>query len=272
MTQSNDSTDELAERIAASVRAQREETGDSRRRFLSRSALAGGALLALGGGTGLALAEGDDEDGEGSGNETGTSMPAPKGTKASFDDVRATDVDVLNYALTLEHLEDVFYRQALDMFSEDDFANADALQNLPGDHRRMAYDYVGTVSDHEAAHVEVLSQAVTLIGGEPAPECTYNFGVETVGDFLELAQVLENTGVGAYAGAANFIESPDLTSAALSIHSVEARHAATLNALNGESPFPNAFDPALSQEEVLDAAGGFIESCSDGEMTGKESE
>jgi hypothetical protein len=72
--------------------------------------------------------------------------------------------------------------------------------------------------------------------------------------------VLENTGVAAYAGAAPFVESPDLLGVALSIHSVEARHAALLNDINGESFFPDAFDSSLSQQEVLDAVGPFIES------------
>jgi hypothetical protein len=75
---------------------------------------------------------------------------------------------------------------------------------------------------------------------------------------LALGQVFENTGVAAYAGAAPFIESPDLLSAALSIHSVESRHAAFLNQLNGESPAPDAFDSALSQKEVLEAVSPFI--------------
>jgi len=66
--------------------------------------------------------------------------------------------------------------------------------------------------------------------------------------------------VSAYAGAAPFVESPDLLGVALAIHSVEARHAAVLNNVVGEPPFPNAFDPARSQEEVLEAAGPFFAS------------
>jgi hypothetical protein len=91
-------------------------------------------------------------------------------------------------------------------------------------------------------------------------EATYTFGFESVGEFLALGQVFENTGVAAYAGAAPFIQSPDLLSAALSIHSVEARHAAILNWINGESPFPNAYDSASSQQDVIDAVTPFIES------------
>lgn len=229
------------------MKEQIDKKNSSRRRFLNHSALAGGALLALGGGTGFALAH-EDED------STAEEMTA------TFDDVEGTDIDVLNYALTLEHLENTFYREALEMFDENDFTEADSLQSFNEEMRQAVFGYVQTVADHEAAHVDVLTQAVELLGGDPAQEATYDFGVESVGDFLALGKVLENTGVAAYAGAGPFIESPDLQSAALSIHSVEAHHAAILNWVNGESPFPNAFDPASSQQEVLDTVSQFIES------------
>ncbi|WP_435093582.1 ferritin-like domain-containing protein [Halorubrum sp. N11] len=244
-----DDPETYAERIAESVKEQAEGTGGSRRKFLSRSVLAGGALLALGSGTGLASEHDDDDDDE---------------LEAMFDDVQGTDIDVLNYALTLEHLENAFYREALEMFSVDDFAremydkNLDDLSMETAETVQMTYDYVEVIGEHEATHVDVLAEAITLLGGEPNPEASYDFGVDTVDGFLATAQVFENTGVAAYAGAAPFIESPDLASAALSIHSVEARHAAFLNHVNGEIPFPNAFDSALSQQAVLDAVGPFI--------------
>lgn len=243
---SNETT-ALAERIADSIREQLDDDSSSRRSFLGRSALAGGTLLALGGGTGVAVAQ-DDEDGD-----TG------KGTTAMFDDVEGTDIDVLNYALTLENLENAFYRQDLERFDRDDFNSAEIVRDYSPEGVSSVYSALETIGDHEAAHVDTLTQAVTLLGGDPAAEASYDFGIGSVEDFLAVGQVLENTGVAAYAGAGTFIESPDLQSAALSIHSVEARHAAFLNDLNGETPFPNAFDPAKSQEEVLDAAGQFID-------------
>lgn len=245
MTDSNE-PHPLARQIAASVKEQIGTKSSSRRRFLNRSALAGGTLLALGGGTGFAMAQEDDNTAE--------------EMTATFDDVEGTDIDVLNYALTLEHLENTFYREALEMFDENHFMEAESLQSFTEEMRDAVFGYVQTVADHEATHVDVLTQAVELLGGDPAQEATYDFGVETVDDFLTLGQVFENTGVAAYAGAGPYIESPDLQSAALSIHSVEARHAAILNWVNGESPFPNAFDPASSQQEVISAVSQFIES------------
>jgi hypothetical protein len=250
MTESDD-PHPLAERIATSVREQIDKNPSSRRTFLNRSALAGGTLLALGGGTGFALAQEDDDT-------------AAEEMTATFDDVEGTDIDVLNYALSLEHLENTFYREALETFDENHFMEAEALQSFSEANRQAVFGYVQTVAEHEAAHVDVLTQAVELLSGEPAQEASYDFGVETVDDFLALGQVLENTGVAAYAGAGPYIESPDLQGAALSIHSVEARHAAILNWVNGESPFPNAFDPPSSQQEVLDAVSQFIVSANGG--------
>jgi len=246
-------TEERAARIAASVKERLEDGRSSRRSFLGRTALIGGALAALGGAAGNTIAQQEEEPEE-------EAEPEEMDTGAAFDDVEGTDVDVLNYALSLEHLENAFYREALDQFDEDDFADAELLSEYDEELRTTLFGYVETISEHEATHVEVLSQAVQLLGGTPAEEASYDFGVESVDDFLEVAQVLENTGVAAYQGAAPFVESPDLLSAALSIHSVEARHAALLNEVTGQSPFPDAFDPAQSQSEVLDAVEGFIDS------------
>lgn len=250
-----DETHPLAKRIATSVREQIDDQSSSRRDFLNRSALAGGTLLVLGGSTGFALAEEHEDD-------TAEEMVA------TFDDVAGTDLDVLGYALTLEHLENAFYNQGMEMFDESAFMEAEALQSFDEEMRQSLFEYVQIVGDHEAAHVDVLSQAMQLLGGEPPEEATYDFGIESVGNFLTLGQVFENTGVAAYAGAAPYIESPDLLGAALSIHSVEARHAAVFNRVNGELPFPNAFDPAMSQDEVLEAVSQFIGSGDGGSETG----
>ncbi|WP_237560393.1 ferritin-like domain-containing protein [Halolamina rubra] len=229
-----------------------DESSASRRGFLTRSALAGGALLALGGGAGVALAD----------EHVPTEAP-----EAAFDDVDGTDVDVLNYALSLEHLERALYAAGFETFDEEAFLEADALSAFDEATRETVYGFVGTMAEHETQHVSVLGQAVELLGGEPAAPAEYNFEFETVGEFLSLATVIENTGVAAYAGAAPFVESPDLLSVALSIHSVEARHAAVLNWLTGASPFPDAFDAASSQSEVMDAVSQFIveEETDDGE-------
>jgi Ferritin-like domain len=162
-----------------------------------------------------------------------------------------TPVDVLNYALTLEHLEHAFYRDGLQEFSADDFETAGYAGNV--------YEWFGIIRDHEMEHVNVITQVITDLGGEPVAEAEYDFGYTDLAGFIDVAQVLENTGVSAYQGAAQFlIDEDELLTAALTIHGVEARHAAYLNGLQGESPFPDAVNPTLTPDEVLAAAGPFI--------------
>lgn len=157
-----------------------------------------------------------------------------------------SDVDVLNYALTLEHLEAAFYEMAPDYdLGSDGFGN-----NIN--------EWVAVIGEHEAAHVATLTQVVTDLGGMPVERAEYDFGVTDAASFLAVAKVLENVGVAAYDGAGQFLGNADLLTAAGSIVAVEARHAAYLNLLNQESPFPAAFETPMTPEEVLAAAGGFI--------------
>jgi Ferritin-like domain len=73
--------------------------------------------------------------------------------------------------------------------------------------------------------------------------------------------VLENTGVGAYNGAAPSLKSKAVLASAGSIVQVEARHAAAIDLLIGKSPTPNeGFDKPLTKQEVLKAAGPLIKS------------
>ena len=160
------------------------------------------------------------------------------------------DVEVLNYALTLEHLEFAFYRDALEAFGEDAFD--------VGPFNESIYERLIEIRDHEQAHVETLTSVIEDLGGEPVEEAEYDFGYTDVASFLSTAQVLETTGVSAYDGAAQFLSDQDLLTAAGTIVAVEARHAAYLNLLNGLLPFPAPFETPLTPAEVLDAAGGFI--------------
>ena len=159
------------------------------------------------------------------------------------------DLDVLNYALTLEHLEHAFYRDGIDLF---DFG-ADPFGAAINE--RLAL-----VRDHEAAHVTTLTQVITQLGGTPVVEQQYDFGdaYTDPSAFLQTAQALENTGVSAYDGAGAAISDADLLTAAGTIVAVEGLHASYLNVLNGDPPAPEPFETPLSRDDVLDIAGGFI--------------
>ena len=158
----------------------------------------------------------------------------------------ADDIEVLNYALTLEHLEAAFYQMTGDYdLGTDPYGNS-------------INDYAVLAGEHETAHVDTLTAVITELGGEPVSAATYDFGVTDSASFLATAAIMENLGVSAYDGAGQFIMNADLLTAAGSIVAVEARHAAYLNAVNGDSPFPAAFETPLTPDEVLEAAGPFF--------------
>ena len=151
------------------------------------------------------------------------------------------DVDILNFALTLEYLEADFYKKALEL---DLGAEAKELATLLG--------------DHEQQHVETLMGTISDLGGEAVESPTFKFPMTDLASFLELAQKLEDTGVSAYNGAAPAIESKDVLGAAGAIVQVEARHAAAVRLLRKEPPAPVAFDVALTEDKVLAAVKPLI--------------
>ena len=169
-----------------------------------------------------------------------------------------TDVDVLNYALTLEHLEHAFYRDGVEAYSDEELMNADALGEFSEQVRMTVPDRLRTLRDHEKAHVDAIVTTIENLGGTPVEEATYEFGYENPSELLAIGKALENTGVAAYAGAAPTVENDDVFGAAAAIHDVEARHASFLNHLNTANPFPVAFDEAKTMDEVVEIAGQFI--------------
>lgn len=158
-------------------------------------------------------------------------------------------IAVLNFALTLEYLEDEFYRLGLDSGV------------IPAE----AQPIFTTISLHEAAHVALLTGAITTGGGTPVEKPTFDFTAGgafdpfgTYADFQALSQGLEDTGVRAYKGQAGaLIANDDILTTALRIHSVEARHAAAVRRLRAqkgwitgnETDVP-ALAPVYAGEEV----------------------
>jgi len=183
----------------------------------------------------------------------GLASAAPLTSRDAATSSAPTDGDILNYALTLEHLEDVFYRDGLAKFSEKDFADAGFDATV--------YNNIKIVSSDEETHVSFLTTALTEAKVTPVKACTYNFAYTDVKTFLATASVLEGVGVSAYLGAAADIMNKNYLTAAGSILTVEARHSAYIRSKNGEVPFAQPFDTPLTLDEVYSLASQFIVSC-----------
>jgi hypothetical protein len=172
----------------------------------------------------------------------GTSMVAPFVSQALAAG-GGGDVEILNFALTLEYLESAFYNEK------------GKQVGLSGQAKTYASDFGG----QEAEHVAALTAAIKQLGGTPVAKPTFVFPVSNQSSFLALASTLENTGVGAYNGAAPKISSKQVLAEAGSIVQIEARHAAAINLLINKTPTPNGgFDKPLTETQVLAAVKPLI--------------
>ena len=144
-------------------------------------------------------------------------------------------VDVLTFALTLEQLESSYYKQAL---------KKDGL--IPDDTRQVFEE----ISGHEDEHVAFLEEALGDKAGK-APKLDFTAGgafapFEDYEQFLLLSQAFEDTGQRAYRGqAANLVETPEVLTQALTIHSVEARHAARVRLIRDQQAWVPGNQPGV---------------------------
>ncbi|KAJ3347121.1 hypothetical protein HDU83_002370 [Entophlyctis luteolus] len=185
---------------------------------------------------------------------TSMAMAVATGTTAAAATVTAAAVDltVLNFALTLENLE-----QGLAKFTAADFQNL----GLP----TSVFTTFQSIAADEATHVLALQTLIQNKFGVnmAVPACTYNFqaALANAQAFITTAAVLERTGVQAYDGAAHLIAGNDVKNAAASIGSVEARHSSFLNMLTGSAPNPGPFETELGVRPIVTIAAGLITAC-----------
>lgn len=175
----------------------------------------------------------------------GATAVSPIIRKAFAQGASMGDIDILNFALTLEYLEAAFYDQG-----------GKEVAGLTGEVK----GYIETFGGEEQEHVDALKATITDLGGKPveAPAVDFGDAFSSQDTFIKTAIGFEDLGVSAYNGAAPMIESKDLLATAGGIVQVEARHAATIRFAAGEDPAPEAFDPTLTEDEVLKAVQPFL--------------
>ena len=216
------------------------EDASSRKRFLRMV----GGTGAVGAFSIFLAACGDDENGASGSGSTNEESSKNGGKTTNAADMKG-DLAIANYALTLEYLEAQFYRDAADS----------------GQLKGKVLDVAKRFGDHEQAHVDALKATIEQMGGTPAKKPRGQFPLESQDQILELAATVENLGAAAYLGQADKIKSKEILAAALSIHTVEARHAAALNMVIGKKITPDgAFAKPASMDEVLKAVKPFIAS------------
>lgn len=244
--------DEERDGTATSALAELEHGTYDRQRFLR---LVGG-VGALGAASAFLAGCGDDSEsnrGGSNGSDAESSSDEKSATTTSEDEQEGTsssssnspsDLEIVNYALTLEYLEADFYTQVAES----------------GLFKGKELDLIKVLRDHEQQHVDALKATAQQLG-TPATRPKTSFPLESRETVLDLAATVENVGAAAYLGQAANIQSEDILNAALSIHTVEARHAAALNRLVGKDPTPDgAFAMPMTMEAVLEAVQPFIQS------------
>jgi rubrerythrin len=179
----------------------------------------------------------------GSSKKAASTAAAPASTATSSASSSSGDVAILNYALTLEYLETAFYEKVV----------------AAGLFKGKVGGLIKSFHQQEASHVAALKAAVMKLGGTPAAMPASKFPIESATQVAQLAYTVENLGAAAYLGQAGAIKSPEVLASALAIHSVEARHAATLATLVKKSITPDgAFAKPADMSTVLAAVKPFL--------------
>ena len=260
MTDEQPTTEPAAERSHELLKRVNEQVG-SEYDLLSTTGKVGAGAAALGvAGTGTAAANHADADYSDSEYEDAN----------QFGYGALTDVQIVKFALLLERLEATFYTEAVGgRLGEVDVESSAIAQQLANPSLRYAtFQRLKQVRDHEQTHVEALEGVLEAVGSNPdfGSDVEFEFPYETVGEFYDLAQVFEDTGVAAYTTAAPAIDTEKYLASAVRIHAVEGRHASYLRTLNNPlpagsaalNPFPRAFQLKLSVSDVVGRIEPFV--------------
>jgi Ferritin-like domain len=216
-----------------------------RKRFLKMAGKRMGAGAAATGLAAFIAACGSSSSKSSTASTAKAAAPAPASSSSTSSATAAAasgDLAIVNYALTLEYLESQFYAKVISS----------------GLFKGTVLSVIKTFGAEEDQHVAALKK-VAMSLGKPAAMPTGKFPIKSAAQVATLAATVENLGAAAYLGQAPLIKSKEILAAALAIHTIEARHAATLNLLTKKTPTPNgAFAKPATMQQVLAAVKPFI--------------
>ncbi|KAJ3828169.1 ferritin-like domain-containing protein [Lentinula raphanica] len=166
------------------------------------------------------------------------------------------DIQLLNCALYIEHMESALYTQGLSRFSVKNFTDVGL--------EPWSYGRFQEILEHEKSHVRFLQNAVSEAGGRPIGPCTYNFSLDASDplSFVELASRLETIGTAAYHGVSTMLTNEQSISASGVVFEIEARHSGWIDSsVRKVSAWSGAFGVPLNCGQVLTLLSPYIESC-----------
>jgi hypothetical protein len=188
-----------------------------------------------------------------------TAIAAPLSPRQTQTNI--TDVDILQYALSIEHEEVAFYTAFMAAHGDQDF--------IAAGYEPYVRDRFLQILDNEQHHIDIVSAAITAAGEAPKSACNYQFPLPTLQDWLDVAHQFENVGGAGYAGAAQLItKTPAYLTAAAGILGTEARHASWIGStIYKQNGWNTAVETPLTPAQIWTVAHGFVASCPD-DMSG----
>ena len=166
------------------------------------------------------------------GTTEAASSPSPKPLQFGTG-----DPGILRYALALEYLQAEFYARGVQSGT-----------------LGVVAPIVTPIAQHEAAHVNLITETLGKIGEQALAKPTFKFSSGTFTastNFLKAAKVFEDAGVKAYQGQVTNIKDKALLAAAAAIAGTESRHAAVIGYLLDKQTVPAATEPQGTEKEVL---------------------
>ncbi|KAK2464701.1 hypothetical protein APHAL10511_003277 [Amanita phalloides] len=165
-----------------------------------------------------------------------------------------SDIEMLNFALTMEYLLSKAYKDGLAKYSKEVFANAGF--------EPFTYGRLIEVAEQENRHAKILQSAVSEAGMQPVPECEYHFTHDNPASFIKTISELEATAASSYCGFQAFLKRKEYSTIAVTILATEARHDAWLDsAVRKFNPWSTAFETPLTRKHAYSIFSKYISSC-----------